>query len=112
MTTYIGNDRCTRCTRCGGGASPCPVCGSDREVPPTQLHQWVIARIELRRVRATCREALIREYGEVPSPVLLSYVGKQLCLPDGTRQLTMWGRVIATVPPLLPKRQYGEPYYP
>lgn len=57
------------------------------------------------------REALTREYGEVPSPVLLHYAGGQNILPDRTRQLTMFGRVIATVPPLIPSRQYGEPCF-
>lgn len=33
MKTYIGNDRCTRC---GGGSSPCPVCNPVEE-PPREL---------------------------------------------------------------------------
>lgn len=70
----------------------------------------VLARLDAQRKDRIYREALIREYGEVPSFVLLSYVCKQLYHRDGTRQLTMFGRVIATVPPhpLLPPRQYGE----
>ena len=30
MRTLIGNDRCTRC---GGGSSPCPVCNPVEEAP-------------------------------------------------------------------------------
>ena len=70
-----------------------------------------IARLDAGRTDHIYREALIRDYGEVPSVVLLNYVGKQLCHRDGTRELTMFGRVIATVPPLFPPRQYGEPCF-
>lgn len=34
MKTYIGNDRCTRC---GGGSSPCPVCNPIEEQPMKQI---------------------------------------------------------------------------
>lgn len=70
-----------------------------------------LSRLDAERTDRLYREALIREYGEVPSPVLLALAGKQLILPDRTKQLTMWGRVIATVPPLIPNRQYGEPCF-
>ena len=30
MKTHVGNDRCTRC---GGGSSPCPVCNPVEETP-------------------------------------------------------------------------------
>lgn len=70
-----------------------------------------LSRLDAARTDRIYREALTQEYGEVPSPVLLHYVGGQNVLPCHTRQLTMFGRVIVTVPPLLPSRQYGAPCF-
>lgn len=69
----------------------------------------LLPRLDAERTNRIYCEALICEYGEVPSTVLIGYVGKQLIHSDHTRQLTMWGKVIAPVTPLLPRRQYGEP---
>lgn len=82
-----------------------------KSAPHMATYLRLLGRPDVEHLGRIYREGLIREYGEVPSPILLSYVGGQRCLPDGTRQLTMWGRVIATVPPFFPKRRYGEPSF-
>ena len=68
-TTHIGNQRCTRC---GGGSGPCPVCRPEPE-PPTRRKRVVTdeeIRIEMARVRGLFRIEPLRRTTKAgyPSP--------------------------------------------
>ena len=56
-TTHIGNQRCTRC---GGGSAPCPVCRPEPEMPTRRKR--VITDEEIQIEMALYRHAIASQY--------------------------------------------------
>ena len=83
-TTHIGT---ARCTRCGGGSSPCPVCRPEPEMPAPRKREVTDEqiRIEMARLRGLFKYEPLRRTtkAKFPSPTGLHLWYCEDYTPDG-----------------------------